>query len=211
LALTARSVGFTQLAAEIEQNGSVGHGEPIPVRLRPASGFLVDPALVYALVRHESNFRPSAVSHSGARGLMQIMPRTAWGVAGSQAARLQDPAVNLSIGQRYLLTLAEDDAIDGDLIRILASYGQGQGGLRKWADAVNDQGDPLMFIEAIPSPATRGFVQDALVYSWHYAAQLRLPALSLDALAAGHYPQLVRAGEERSSGDAACARMTASR
>jgi len=142
---------------------------------------------------------------------MQIMPRTAHAVAGSQAAHLQDPAVNLSIGQRYLLTLADDDAIDGDLIRLLASYGQGQGGLRKWVDAVNGNGDPLMFIEAIPSAPTRGFVQDALAYSWHYAAQLQLPATSLDALAAGRYPHLVRAGEERTHSEAACARATASR
>lgn len=212
LVLTAHAMGFTRLADEIERNDLAQHGEPIPVSLRPASGFVVDPPLVYALVRHESNFRPSAVSHAGARGLMQIMPRTAYAVSGSLAARLQEPAVNLTIGQQYLLTLAADEAIDGDLIRMLASYGQGQGGLRKWVDAVRDGGDPLMFLEAIPSAQTRGFVQDALVHSWHYAAQLRLPAASLDALATGHYPRFVRAGEGgRSVAAGMCVRTTASR
>ena len=48
---------------------------------------------------------------------MQIMPRTAHAVAGARAARLQEPAVNLAIGQQYLLALADDEAVDGDLIR----------------------------------------------------------------------------------------------
>ena len=150
LVMAARAMGFGQLAGEIEQRGVARPNGAGLTRLRPASGFLVDPPLVYALVRRELNFDPAAVSSAGARGLMQIMPGTAQAVAGGRAEQLQDPAVNLAIGQQYLLALAEDDAIDGDLIRILASYGQGQGGLRKWVDAVRDQGDPLMFVEAIP-------------------------------------------------------------
>lgn len=201
LALVAHAVGFTGLASDIEQSGSAQPMEPEMVRLRPANGFIVDPPLVYALVRHESGFHAGAVSRSGARGLMQIMPRTAHAVAGAAAARLQDPAVNLSIGQQYLLALAADDAIDGDLIRLLAGYAQGEGGLRKWVEGVRDDGDPLMFLEAIPNPHTRGFVRDALVYSWHYAAAMRLPAGSLDALALGHYPRLVRAGAEARAAD----------
>jgi soluble lytic murein transglycosylase len=207
--LAARAVGFGDLAAEIEQRGYPRSNGTIPVTLRPASGFVVDPPLVYALVRHESNFRPGAVSASGARGLMQIMPRTAHAVAGGQAEKLQDPAVNLAIGQRLLLTLAGDEAIEGDLIRMLAAYNQGQGGLRKWLDMVRDHGDPLMFIEAIPNSAARAFVRDSLVYSWRYAAELRLPAVSLDALAAGRYPRLVRAGEPANNN--LCSRLTAGR
>jgi hypothetical protein len=108
-----------------------------------------------------------------------------------------------------MLTLADDDAIDGDLIRLLAGYGQGQGGLRKWVDDVRDNGDPLMFIEAIPADHTRQFIEDALVYSWQYAAAMRVPAASLDALAAGHYPRLVRASARASSGDDRACSMTA--
>ncbi len=210
IVLAARAVGLNQLAAEIEQRGRSRPDQAAPVRLQPASGFVVDPPLVYALVRHESNFQASAVSRSGARGLMQIMPNTAQAIAGGQAARLHDPAVNLAIGQQLMLTLAEDDAINGDLIRLLAGYGQGQGGLRKWVDAVRDDGDPLMFVEAIPNASTRAFIQDSLVYSWHYAAQLHLPAASLDALAAGRYPRLVRAGEDvRNSAGGVCRRTAA--
>jgi soluble lytic murein transglycosylase len=205
--LAARAVGFAELAAEIEQNGTRRPNGANLVRLRPASGFLVDPPLVYALVRHESNFDASAVSSSGARGLMQIMPRTAHAVAGERAQDLHKPEVNLAIGQQLMLTLADDDAIDGDLIRLLAGYGQGQGGLRKWVDAVRDGGDPLMFVEAIPNGNTRTFIEEALMYSWHYAAELHLPASSLDALAAGRYPRLVRAGEDARSVNGACARL----
>ena len=53
-----------------------------------------------------------------------------------------------------------------------------------------------MFIEAIPNGNTRQYIEDALMYSWQYAAELHLPASSLDALAAGRYPRLVRAGED---------------
>jgi soluble lytic murein transglycosylase len=199
LVLVARAVGFAQLAAEVEQNGALLErraDESALPRLRPDGGFIVDPPLVYALVRHESNFRPTAVSQSGARGLMQLMPRTARAVAGNQGDNLHDPGANLAVGQRYLLVLADDEVIDGDLMRLLAGYGQGQGGLRKWVDAVRDNGDPLLFLDAIPNANTRGFIEDSLVYSWHYAAMMRLPAASLDALAAGQYPRLVRAGEK---------------
>jgi soluble lytic murein transglycosylase len=203
LDLVARAVGFGQLAAEVEQNGEWLErraDEAALPRLRPEGGFLVDPPLVYALVRHESNFRAVAVSRSGARGLMQLMPNTARAIAGGDAVRLHDPAVNLAIGQRYLLALSEDDAIDGNLLRLLAGYGQGQGGLRKWVDAIRDDGDPLVFLEAIPNANTRIFIEEALAYSWHYAAMMHLPAASLDALAAGRYPLLVRAGEKQITG-----------
>jgi soluble lytic murein transglycosylase-like protein len=211
IALVARAVGFSRLASEIEQNRPAHPETAALVRLRPAQGFVVDPPLVYALVRHESNFQPDAVSRTGARGLMQLMPQTAQAVAGAQANQLHDPAVNLAIGQKYLLALADDAAIGGDLIRVLAGYGQGQGGLRKWVDQVRDGGDPLMFIEAIPNAGTRAFIQDELVDSWHYAARLRLPAASLDALAAGRYPRLVRAGDRGKAADSACERTSASR
>ena len=53
-----------------------------------------------------------------------------------------------------------------------------------------------MFVEAIPIGNTAvTLIEEALMYSWHYAAELHLPASSLDALAAGRYPRLVRAEE----------------
>ena len=202
LTLLARAVGLPQFAAELRSSALPRPEAPQPPSLQPSGGFVIDPSLIYALVHHELNFHTAAVSHAGASGLMQIKPATARGVgrdgslAGIQVDRLHDPAVNLAVGQRYLLQLSEDESIDGDLIRLLAGYAQGLFGLKRWADNVNDQGDPLLFLEAIPNPATRGFVQDILAWSWHYAAVLKVPAASLDALASDHYPRLVRAGAQ---------------
>ncbi len=218
LGLLARAVGLAQFAAELRTAALPAPDAPPPPPLHPAGGFLIDPSLIYALVHHESNFHPAAVSHSGARGLMQIKPATARGVSGDRSLdgvhmdRLHDPAVNLAVGQRYLLQLSEDDSIDGNLIRLLAGYGQGLFGLKRWADSVNDQGDPLLFLEAIPNPATRAFIQDILAWSWHYAAVLKVPAASLDALASGHFPRLVRLGAQPiDTAAAACGGMAALR
>ncbi len=83
--------------------------------------------------------------------------------------------------------------------------------MKRWADSVNDQSDPLLFLEAIPNPATRGFIQDILAWSWHYAAALKLPAKSLDALAAGEFPRLVRTDAQVLDAAAACGTVAATR
>lgn len=84
----------------------------------------LNPALVAAVVRAESAFDAQAVSHKGARGLMQLMPATAsrFGVEGNAVF---DPARNVDAGSRYLRWLA--DRFDGDLPRILAGYNAGEG------------------------------------------------------------------------------------
>ena len=154
----------------------------------------MDPALVYALTRLESNFDPDAVSGAGARGLMQIMPVTAQYVAGSAASpavfarRLHDPATNLSLGQSYVMYLAKHDLVSGDLIRLLGSYNAGPTSFARMAGNIPASDDPLLFIESIPNDETRGFVPRALAYSWIYAARLHLPTPSLDALSAGAWP-----------------------
>ncbi len=198
LALVATTLGMSELATELADTIAEAEGRapleprlPLP-RLRPAGGFKVDPALVYALTRLESNFDPTAVSAAGAQGLMQIMPVTARYMAGLQDGielRLHDPAVNLDIGQRYLAYLSRLDGIGDNLLRLLASYNSGPGYFLRWVETVRAQDDPLMFLEAIPVHETRVFVTGVLTYSWLYAAQLRLPARSLDAMAAGRFPR----------------------
>ncbi len=198
LLLVAAGVGLTDCAAQFAASSEATEpdaGEALQFtlpRLRPAGGFRVDRALVYALARVESNFDPAAVSAAGARGLMQLMPVTAQVVASAASlddASLHDPALNLELGQRYVILLAADDAIDGNLLRLLASYNAGLGGFLHWAATMHDDGDPLMFIEAIPNDETRRFVEHALTYTWIYAARLHVAAPSLDDMAAGRFPR----------------------
>ena len=206
LMLVAAATGLTdcaaQMAALLQSQDGQRHVElrfPLP-RLRPAGGFKIDPALVYAVTRLESNFNTSAISPAGARGLMQIMPATAQYIMGDvllSADRLHEPASNLDIGQRYLSYLARQDGIDNDLMRMLASYNSGPGNFNRWGADIHDLGDPLLFIEAIPVAETRAFVPHALVYSWIYAARMHLPAASLDELAAGEFPRFTPPNQER--------------
>jgi soluble lytic murein transglycosylase len=206
LMMVASAAGLTdcaaQMAAALQSEDGRRHDElrfPLP-RLRPAGGFSIDPTLVYALTRMESNFDTGAVSPAGARGLMQIMPATAQYITGDifySAVRLHEPASNLEIGQRYIAYLGRQDGIDNDLLRILASYNCGPGNFGHWSADLNDRGDPLLFIEAIPLAETRAFVQHVLVYSWIYAARMHLPAASLDALSAGEFPRFTQADRER--------------
>ena len=206
LMMVAASAGFTDCAtqmADLQQsrdgNRRVGLGVPMPP-LRPAGGFSIDPALVYAVIRLESNFDTEAVSPAGARGLMQIMPATAQYLTGDllyAPERLHEASTNLAIGQRYLSYLSRQDGIDKNLIKMLASYNSGPGNFLRWGSEICDNSDPLLFIEAIPATETRAFVSHALVYSWIYAARMHLPAPSLDDLAAGEFPRFTPLEQER--------------
>jgi soluble lytic murein transglycosylase-like protein len=154
----------------------------------------VDPSLLYALVRVESNFDPHAVSNEGAQGLLQLKPATAAFMDETRGARepgrLSDPRYNLEMGQRYINYLSGQSSIDGDLLRILASYNAGPTEAAGWSNAQVAEHDPLLYIEMIPNVQTRRFVFCVLRYSWAYAQQLDLPIPSLDALAEGQFPHL---------------------
>lgn len=159
----------------------------------PRNGFTIDKALVFAVMRQESNFRTRAKSHAGARGLMQLMPKTASFMAGkrfrgSQRQQLFDPEVNMSLGQKYMEHLLEDPSINGDLFYTVAAYNGGPGNLRKWRRRTDYQGDPLLFIESIPLFETRDYVERVLTNLWIYRYRLGQPVPSLDAIAAGEWP-----------------------
>ena len=166
---------------------------PVPA-WHPEDGYRIDRALIYAVVRQESRFNALAKSSAGARGLMQLMPRTASGVAGQRDLqgrardRLYDPGFNLKLGQRYLERLIASDDIEGNLFLVAAAYNGGSGNLRRWRRNMADLEDPLLFIESIPAPETRAFVERVLVNYWIYRARFGQKSPSLDALAEGRWP-----------------------
>lgn len=196
--LVAWKAGMATLASQIaalDPNQPPGSVVIPPLSLFPKHGVHVDPALLYALVRVESNFDPKAVSGAGARGLLQLMPSTAafmnkWGATQLKRQGLSDPEFNLEMGQRYLKYLASQSSINGDLIRILASYNAGPSETSGWSNDQAAEHDPLLYIEMIPNRETRNFVFCVLRYSWAYAAQMNLPVPSLEALVQGSFPHL---------------------
>jgi soluble lytic murein transglycosylase-like protein len=86
----------------------------------------IEPRLAFGLVNTESTFRERAVSHVGARGLTQVMPRTAaWMVPGTTANDLFDRETNLRLGFRYLNQMI--DKYKGNVRLALLAYNRGPG------------------------------------------------------------------------------------
>ena len=110
---------------------------PIP-EYRPENGFRVDRALLFALMRQESKFRPDAQSPAGARGLMQIMPATASLITrdaslnGKNKDRLLDPSFNVALGQQYLERLMDKGDQCDNLFTLATAYNGGPGNLSRW-------------------------------------------------------------------------------
>jgi soluble lytic murein transglycosylase len=132
-------------------------------------------SLAHGITRQESSFNPYAVSHAGARGMMQLMPGTAREQAGKMGVGydsyrlITDPNYNVMIGSAYfqrMLTMW-----DGNVPLAVASYNAGYGNVRKW---VNRYGDPrgnvdvLKWIEAIPYIETKAYVQRVIENSVVY-------------------------------------------
>lgn len=107
----------------------------------------IDPALVHAVIAAESNYRPKARSHVGARGLMQVMPSTARDLGVLSAGQLYDPEQNIEAGVKYLKGLLE--RFDGDLPTALAAYNAGPNAVSK------HDGIP-------PYPETQNYVRKVL-------------------------------------------------
>jgi hypothetical protein len=96
----------------------------------------LDPNLIHAVIWVESRHQPRAKSPAGARGLMQLMPATANGLAremGESRAQVYDPEFNVMAGSRYLSHMLE--RYEGDEALALAAYNAGAGNIDKWIAA----------------------------------------------------------------------------
>jgi soluble lytic murein transglycosylase len=130
----------------------------------------LDPYLVMGLIRQESAFNPRATSVADARGLMQILPRTA---ARSRRAsrvraagrRLYSPTYNVRFGCAHLRGLMR--RYDGKAELALCAYNAGSSRVQSWMDRYSAE-EPAEFLESIPFSVTRGYVErvlrDAAVY-----------------------------------------------
>ena len=140
--------------------------------------------MIHAIARQESQFAQNAMSHAGARGLMQLMPATAneqagkLGLSYSNSALIDDAGFNLQVGGAYFQRLL--DYFNGSYPLAVAAYNAGAGNVNKWLRANGDpragQGaggiDWIDWIERIPISETRNYVQrvmeNAVVYEAMY-------------------------------------------
>ncbi len=138
----------------------------------------LDPYLVAALIRQESEFNPGAVSRANAYGLMQLLPSTGKQLAKQQGEKhfatseLLDPATNLRLGTADLRKSI--DRYSGQIEYALAAYNAGDVPVRNWI-AANNYKDIAEWVESIPYTETREYVQSILrnreVYRAVYAGR----------------------------------------
>jgi soluble lytic murein transglycosylase len=132
-------------------------------------------SLAHGISRQESSFDPYAVSHAGARGMMQLMTGTAREEAGKMGVGfdsyrlISDPSYNVLIGSAYFNRLLNN--WNGSVPLAVAAYNAGSGNVRKWINRYGDprgQVDTLKWIEAIPYTETRAYVQRVIENSVVY-------------------------------------------
>jgi soluble lytic murein transglycosylase-like protein len=158
----------------------------------PVMGWRVDPALAFGHIVQESAFRRTAVSGAGAVGLMQVLPVTAQLVSRNRGvpyttAALTDPKYNLEYGQSFIEMMRSNSGTAGQLPRVIASYNAGPLPVARWA-AINDKGDPLLWIESIPYWETRYYVPAVLRNMWVYQGLNDEGTPTLKAMAEHHWP-----------------------
>lgn len=137
-------------------------------------------ALVLGVIRQESAFDPEAVSSAGARGLMQLMPATAKSVAKKLGLKYSkdkltaDTQFNIALGRAYLAELLDDHG--GSYVLAIAGYNAGPRRVSEWTARFRDprrQGvDVIDWVELIPIPETRNYVQRVLENTQVYRHRL---------------------------------------
>ncbi|GAC1431473.1 MAG: hypothetical protein NVSMB68_03830 [Thermoanaerobaculia bacterium] len=124
------------------------------------------PALVAAIVQQESRFKPTARSHMGAQGLMQLVPKTGRWMG---ATNLMNPAQNIMAGAKYLRYL--HDQFNGNETKVIAAYNAGEGNVRRFG------GIP-------PFRETQKYVSNVRNFQQQYADRVGSQTAELTPLAA---------------------------
>jgi len=125
-----------------------------PIILKAATRYKVDSALIKAIIMAESSYNPKAISKRGAKGLMQLMPKTAklLGVRDSF-----NPEQNINAGVRHFKDLLNQ--FKGNVRLALAAYNAGSRKVRKY------QGIP-------PFKATRYYIKKVFEYRQYYRRKM---------------------------------------
>lgn len=119
----------------------------------------IDPYLVFAVVKAESGFDEFATSRKGAKGLMQLMDKTAeWGanevgITNFNSQMLYEPDINIRIGCWYLKRLITE--FEGNVNMALLAYNGGSGKVRKWLEGTSTE----ELMENVPYQETDNFVR----------------------------------------------------
>jgi soluble lytic murein transglycosylase-like protein len=130
-----------------------------------------DIALIWGVIQQESEFKITARSQAGARGLMQLMPGTAaevalrYGVALDSPDELFNPVLNVRLGNHYYQVLK--NMLNGTDISAIAAYNGGIGSVQRWKSSIN-YNDTDEFIEQIPYPETQNYVKKVFRSYWNY-------------------------------------------
>ncbi len=157
LGMAAHPAGIIDSEEEIRER--TAHWRPLAARAAEEAGVPVD--LLLALVATESSGRPRATSPSGAVGLAQLLPSTAYGTAAllgvpdPGALDLYDPAVNLRLGAAYLGEQMRSFGNDAALA--LAAYHRGPGDPAAWRRAAPGRSG-IDLLRSHAPPKTRAYV-----------------------------------------------------
>lgn len=130
----------------------------LEVLTKVLKGDSLDPIVVLSLIRQESVFNPHARSPVGARGLMQLMPKTARRFRRVGDKQLVNPAINIDIGTKYFKNLMK--RYNGNLVYVLAAYNAGESRVERWKTMYFDSDETILKnIETIPFLETRNYVK----------------------------------------------------
>lgn len=150
-----------------------------PLFADKAQQFNIDTNWARAIARQESAFHPYAQSRVGARGLMQLMPKTAQDTARKnnivyrRTSELYSPAINIALGAAYLAEMKAK--FQGNQVYATAAYNAGPHRVSRW---LKERGElPIdIWIETIPFSETRKYVMNVMAYHAVYSALAGKPA-----------------------------------
>ncbi|MGE3302863.1 MAG: transglycosylase SLT domain-containing protein [Hyphomonadaceae bacterium] len=193
----ALSAPSAQLRAAEFGSAREGWGYCPTTTFAPENGWRMDRAAVFAIARQESRYSPIAVSTSNARGLMQLLPSTASDMDPGKPFRarpdlLNEPGLNLRLGQAYLEFLFRQAAPDGDLVKLFAAYNGGPGWLSRWLAANPDLKDPLLILELLPRAESRDYAERVLANMALCRKRFGQEAVEFDELASGKAAKYLR-------------------